>query len=143
MLFLEHELVATHPRAHRPGQRFTNPDHLPPAKLAGLMATPATCLSRATEIGPACLDLIGRLLGERPLDRLRTTQGILKLAHKYSPRRLEAACSRALRFEEISYTGLKRILEQRLDFEPLPQEPRPLPLVRPLYARPVTDFFPA
>src|ERR1051325_7192182 len=56
-----------------------------------MLATPASCLRRAEEIGPATTDVIGRLLGERPLDRLRTALGILKPAHKFGPRRLEAA----------------------------------------------------
>jgi hypothetical protein len=81
-------------------------------------------------------------LGEKPLDRLRTAQSILKLAHKYSPRRLEAACARALSFDEVSYPALKRILERGLDLQALAPTTRPLPLELPLFARPVTDFFP-
>jgi transposase len=142
VIFHEHEPVASHARAGRPGTRRTHPDHLPPAKLAGLMATPAWCLKRAEELGPHTSELIGRLLGERPLDRLRTALAILKLAHKYSPRRLEAACRRALSFEEIAYGAIKRILERGLDLEALVPTTRPLPLERPLFARPVTDFFP-
>ena len=94
-IFHQHELVTTHARATRRGQRLTNPDHLPPAKVAGLLATPASCVRRAADIGPATSEVIGRLLGDRPLDRLRTVLGILKLAHKFGPRRLEAACARA------------------------------------------------
>src|SRR4029450_5706879 len=47
MMFLDHELVAVHPRAGRQGQRLTRQEHLPPAKLAGLLISPAQCLSRA------------------------------------------------------------------------------------------------
>jgi transposase len=142
VIFHEHESVASHPRAGRPGTRRTNPDHLPPAKVVGLMATPAWCLKRAHEIGPETAELVGRLLGERPLDRLRTALAILKLAHKYSPRRLEAACQRALSFDEIGYAAVKRILERGLDLQALVPTTRPLPLSAPLFARPVTDFFP-
>jgi transposase len=141
-LFYEHEPVASHPRARKPGQRFTNPDHLPPAKVAGLMATPAFCLKRASEIGPHTADLVGRLLGERPLDRLRTVLAILRLAHKFSPRRLEAACQRALRFDETGYGAVKRILDKKLDLQIVP--PTPSPAVEPqplLFVRPWTDFF--
>ena len=141
-IFYQHELVATHPRASRRGQRLTTPDHLPPAKVAGLLATPASCLRRAEEIGPATNDVIGRLLGERPLDRLRTAMGILKLAHKFGPRRLEAACARAVRFDEISYGTLKRILDRGLDQASVPAAPIATPTTLPLFARPVTDFFP-
>jgi hypothetical protein len=34
----------------------------------------AWCRDRATEIGPACVAVIDALLGDRPLDRLRTVQ---------------------------------------------------------------------
>jgi transposase len=140
-IFHEHEPVAAHPRSRKPGQRFTIHDHLPPAKVAGLMASPAFCLKRASEIGPHTAELIGRLLGERPLDRLRTTQAILRLAHKFSPRRLEAACERALRFEEIGYGAVKRILTRGLDLQPLPATPEPATAQPLLFARPWTDFF--
>jgi transposase len=140
-LFHEHEPVASHPRARRPGQRFTNPDHLPPAKVAGLMATPAFCLKRASEIGPHTADLAGRLLGERPLDRLRTVLAILRLAHKFSPRRLEAACQRALRFDETGYGAVKRILDRKLDLESLPAPPPAVEAQPLLFVRPWTDFF--
>lgn len=140
-IFHEHELVATHPRAASRGQRRTHPDHLPPAKIAGLMATPAHCLRQAAEIGPQTSELVGRLLGERPEDRLRSVQAILKLAHKYSPRRLEAACARALRFDETSWGAIKRILEAGLDLEPVPAVTPPAQQPS-LFARPWTDFFP-
>jgi hypothetical protein len=143
-IFHQHELVATHPRASRPGQRLTNPDHLPPAKVAGLLATPAACVRRADDIGPATSEVIGRLLGDRPLDRLRTALGILKLAHKYGPRRLEAACTRALPYDDLAYAKLRRILERGLDQEPRTHASASKPLgPRPLFARPVTDFFPS
>jgi transposase len=143
-IFHQHELVATHPRATRRGQRLTNPDHLPPAKVAGLLATPASCVRRAGEIGPATSEVIGRLLGERPLDRLRTALGILKLAHKFGPRRLEAACARALQYDDLTYGTLKRILDRGLDHTPVPTAPSHTSSpALPLFARPITDFFPS
>ena len=111
--------------------------------MAGLLATPASCLRRAEEIGPATREVIGRLLGERPLDRLRTVMGILKLAHKFSPRRLEAACARAVAFDDLTYGTVKRILDRGLDQAAPPPVPHPAtPTSLPLFARPVTDFFP-
>jgi len=144
-IFHQHELVATHPRALRRGQRLTTSDHLPPAKVAGLLATPASCVRRAQDIGPATSDVIGRLLGERPLDRLRTALGILRLAHKFGPRRLEAACVRALQYDDLAYSTLKRILDRGLDHTATSAAPSPLAAAPglPLFARPVTDFFPS
>ena len=143
-IFHQHELVTTHARATRRGQRLTNPDHLPPAKVAGLFATPASCVRRAADIGPATSEVIGRLLGDRPLDRLRTVLGILKLAHKFGPRRLEAACARAVQYDDLAYSTLKRILDRGLDHTATPVPP-PIATAStlPLFARPVTDFFPS
>ena len=139
-LFHEHEAIASHRRALRPGERHTHPDHLPPDKVVALMATPAWCLRRARAIGPATTELTSRLLGERPLDRLRSVQAILRLAHKYGPRRLEAACARALAFDQSGYVVLKRILQQGLDATPVPPVvAAPEPPAQ--FARPWTDFF--
>jgi hypothetical protein len=70
--------------------------------------------------------------------------GILKLAHKYGPRRLEGACTRALRYDDVAYGTIKRILERGLDqaVEATPPAP-PRETTLPLFARPVTDFFPS
>ena len=100
-------------------------------------------MRRAAEIGPATSEVIGRLLGDRPLDRLRTALGILKLAHKFGPRRLEAACGRALHYDDVTYGTLKRILDRGLDQTPMPATAlKTAPATLPLFARPITDFFP-
>lgn len=49
------ELVATHPRAPRPGTRVTHPAHLPPEKIPGAFRTRETCQALAAEVGPATL----------------------------------------------------------------------------------------
>lgn len=140
VLYHAHEPVASHARARKPGERLTHPDHLPPAKVVALMATPAWCLRRARELGPQTAELIGRLLGERPLDRLRSALAILRLAHKYAPRRLEAACTRALAFDQVGYGVIKRILQDGLDAVPTAASARP-PEPPARFARPWTDFF--
>jgi len=139
-LWHEHQLLATHAPARKPGQRQTHPDHLPPAKVVALMASPAWCLRRAREIGPQATELIGRWFGERPLDRLRSAMGILGLAGKYGARRLEAACARALAYDQLSYPVLKRILQQGLEAGTLPLGASPNDQAA-RFARPWTDFF--
>jgi hypothetical protein len=70
--------------------------------------------------------------------------GILKLAHKFGPRRLEAACVRAVHFDDLTYGTLKRILDRGLDQAPPPAAPMTASAsTLPLFARPVTDFFPS
>jgi hypothetical protein len=101
-LFHTYTLVATH-RPARPGQRRTEPAHLPPDKVHFLMQTPAWCRAQATEIGAACAQFIDTLLGDRPLDRLRSAQGVLRLTQHYPAARAEAACARAHAVGEYRY----------------------------------------
>jgi transposase len=138
-IFHDYERVATHVWGP-PGTRRTNKAHYPPDKVAWLMKTPQWCRKRSQAIGPTTADFVGRLLGERPLDRLRTAQAILRLADKYTPRRLEEACRRSLFFNEVSYISLKRILEKGLESEPLP-DVIPLSRKRYLFARPGSEIF--
>jgi transposase len=143
-LFLDWTLVATHRRA-RPGQRRTVAAHLPPDKVQFLMQTPAWCRARAAEVGPACAEFIEALLGDRPLDRLRSAQGILRLGQRYSATRLEAACARAHAVGEVRYHTVKSILVHALDTQPLPALLLPAPVAAvaaPRHARPWTTFFP-
>jgi transposase len=141
-LFHQHALLATHRRG-RPGQRQTLPEHLPPDKILFLLQTPAWCREQAAAVGPACVHVITALLGERPLDRLRSAQGVLRLAQRYGAARLEAACARAAAAEEYRYHTVKAILAAGLDRHPLPSlAPAAAPATRPRHARPWTDFFP-
>jgi transposase len=143
-LFHDYALVATHRRA-RPGQRRTLADHLPPDKVQYLMQTPAWCRERATQVGPACAAFIEALLGDRPLDRLRRAQGVLRLAQRFGAPRLEAACARAAAVGEYRYHTIKTILVNGLDHQPLPAlvaVAPAAPAVAPRHARPWTTFFP-
>jgi transposase len=123
----DYQLVATHPRAQRPGQRLTKLDHLPPKKVPNLILTRDWCRQRAAEIGLATRKIVDLLLDHRPEDRLRTAGRLLRLAEPFGPERLEAACQRALCFADPSYTTIKRILHQGLDQEELPATPPTAP----------------
>src|SRR5262245_65815455 len=107
------------------------------------MQTPAWCREQATQIGPACGQFIDGLLGDRPLDRLRGAQGVLRLAQRYGAVRLEAACARAGAVAEYRYHTITAILVQGLDQHPRSDLP-PVPTtgVRPRHARPWPYFFP-
>jgi len=123
----DYQLAATHPRADHPGQRFTHLDHLPPHKVPGLTLSRDSCRERAAAIGPATQEVVTVLLENRPEDRLRSAGRLLRLAERFGPLRLEAACARALRFDEPSYPTIKSTLEQGKDAEELPvlQSPPP------------------
>jgi len=119
-------MFATHSRAHGPGQRMTNLSHVPAHKVPGLILNRAECRDRAARIGPATLQVVEQLLEHRPEDRLRAVGRVLRLVDRFSPPRLEAACARALRFDDVSYSTIKRILEQNLEAEQLPLVPAPV-----------------
>lgn len=116
----DYQVVATHPRAQSPGQRLTHPEHLPEYKWAGVVLSRESCRQRATEIGPATTEVVNALLDHRPEDRLRTAGRLLRLAERFGQARLEAACARALKFDDGSYVTVKHVLEQALDLAPVP-----------------------
>jgi hypothetical protein len=64
--------------------------------------------------------VVDELLNHRPEDRLRTAGRLLRLGERFGSRRLEAACVRALRFDDLAYVTIKHILEQGLDAEEMP-----------------------
>ena len=114
-LFRNLEVVAVHPRKKKPGARSTIDDHLPPEALAYKMQDPQWCLKQARHIGPSCTELIEKLFSDRVLDNLRAAQGIVGFAKKYGKNRLEAACQRALLFDNPKYRAVKIILQKGLD----------------------------
>jgi transposase len=140
-LYAGSRLLVTHPRAKQPGQRLTRAEHYPEEKACYLTHTRDYCSQQAIRIGPHCAQVVEALLAERPLDHLRSVQGILRLAQRYSEPRLEAACARALHYDAGSYRRLKTMLEAGLDQEPLPPGPLQPELRLYAYARPARDFF--
>lgn len=144
-IFHRHELVANHIRGAKPGTRRTLAEHYPPEKAAYMEQSPRWCLERAKSVGEATHKLIEQVFAQQhPLDGLRRAQGILAMAKRYTPRRLEAAAERAMGFGTTTYQAIKRILEKGLDqqnplstddAEPNPPEKRVY-----IHSRPVEDF---
>jgi transposase len=112
-----YHLVATHERATKPGTRRTHLDHLPPEKVPGLTLSREGSRQEAEAIGPATLQVVQSLLDDPVLDRLPTVGRLLKLRQAYGDERLEAACARALTFDDPSYKTVKGILKKGLDHE--------------------------
>jgi hypothetical protein len=141
LIFHDYERLASHAWGP-PGTRRTIRDHYPPEKVAYLMATPQYCRDQAERIGESTATVVARLLAERPLDRLRTVQAILRLEKKYGSRRLEAACRRALCFDDAGYGTIQRILARGLESHPLPEvEPAVPPRTSFVFARPGSEIF--
>jgi len=116
--FIGGDLVKTHPRKAR-GKQTDFADY-PPEKIAFHMRTPAWCRKQATAIGPACGKLIGELLADNALYRLRAAQGVVGLGDKHDPGRLEAACAKAIAAGDPTYRTVKGILAAGTERDQLP-----------------------
>jgi transposase len=116
--FIGGELVKAHPRKMRGKQ--TDFGDYPPEKIAFHMRTPQWCRRQAAGIGPSCEYLIGELLAENALYRLRAAQGVIGLADKHDPSRLEAACAKAIAAGDPSYRTVRGILAAGAERDRLP-----------------------
>ena len=141
-IFQGQELVTTHERSQEKGQWHTRLEHYPPHKADYLKRTPQHCRQVAARLGPATTEVVDTLLADRPLDRLRSVQAILRLEETVGPQRLEAACARALHFGDARYRRIKDILNAALDRDPLPQATPHVPSRPFTFARSGAEFFP-
>jgi hypothetical protein len=106
--FLNGTLVKTHVRIEKGKQ--TDYSDYPPEKIAFLQRNPVWCRLRAAEIGPSATELVELLMEVNALYRLRSAQGVVRLADKYGEERTNAACRRALQVGDPSYKTVKGIL---------------------------------
>jgi hypothetical protein len=118
-LYEDYRHLCTHLRAQRPGQRMTQGDHLPPQARAFFARDKRWCLARAAAVGPHCVELVARLLGDRLSERLRAAQGVLALGTRYGIPRLETACERALLHDSAHFRTVKTILSTGADQQPM------------------------
>jgi hypothetical protein len=117
-IFVAGDLIATH--AAKTAGKQTDMAHYPPEKVAFAMRTPTWCRTQAEQIGPQCVAVIADLLAVNALFRLRAAQGVLRLADKYGPDRLEAACGKAIIVGDPTYRTVKGILVAGAETDPLP-----------------------
>ncbi len=135
----DYHLLATHERAGQPGNRLTHLDHLPPEKVPGLTLNREQCQQEAAQIGPATARVAQSLLDDPVLDRLPTVGRLLRLRERYGGARLEAACRRALAFDDPAYKTIKGILQNGFE-QQLPAESAPTPPAT-AFVRTAQDFF--
>lgn len=117
-IFHNGELVKTHVRHER---KRTDLKDYPEEKIAFHMRTPVWCRERAAEVGPGCTQVIESLFEVNALYRLRSAQGVLRLAEKHTAARLEAACHKAIEAGDPSYRTVKGVLEAGLEHDPVPE----------------------
>jgi transposase len=126
--------VASHVRSRRREQTITNHEHRPKSHQAHLEWTPSRMVHWAETIGPNTAQLFERIMADKPHPEMgyRACLGLIRLAGKYSPARLEAAAERAVLTGACRYRSVESILKNSLDQQPLPgSSSAPLPLPPP------------
>ena len=114
-IYAEHRLIAQHLRALEPATRRTVREHLPPDAQAYFLRDRHWCVAEAAKIGPACAELVDTLLADRIVERLRAAQGVIRLAERFTPAQLDAACRRALDHDSPFYRTVKTVLTCRAE----------------------------
>ena len=122
--------VAAHRRSHRPGRFTTEPGHRPKSHQRHLEWTPSRLIRWGATLGQHTGELVAHILKSKPHPEqgYRACLGLLGLARRYGPERVEAACTRALRSRATTYRSVKSILEHELDRLPLEDDQIPLTL---------------
>jgi transposase len=119
-LYHRGELVKVHPHQSK-GRRSTDPEDYPPERTAYALRAPDRLIRQAATIGEHVEQFARRLLdGPLPWAKLRQAQKLVRLAERYTPARLDAACGRALGFDLVDVRRLERILVLALEQESLP-----------------------
>ena len=132
-------LIKVHPRQPRGGRATDRNDY--PAELSPYtLRAPEQLQRRAAELGEATGAFAERLFeGPLPWAKLRQGHKLLRLAERYSPARLDAACRRALEVDLVDVRRVERILVEALEQETTaPSQPLPPPPGR--FARPGAVF---
>lgn len=130
-IFHRGKRVASHLRSRGRNQAVTQGEHRPKSHPAHLEWTRSRMVDWAAKVGPHTAQLVARILDSKPHPEMgyRACLGLIRLARKHSPERMEAAAERALATGAIGFRHVKSILQSRLDSPPLaaPAPPRVTP----------------
>jgi transposase len=115
--------VASHVRSQQRPGTTTVSSHQPKSHQRYREWTPARLLEWASASGPFTQRLVEAMLLHKPHPEAgyRAAMGLRPLASQYGVERLEAACTRAVRYKLYRLDNVRSILATRLDQQPLPQ----------------------
>jgi len=118
-IFIGHERIASHRRLYgRPGQYSTVMEHMPPDHQKFLEWNGERFREWSKRIGPNTNGVVERLLTSSRVEQqqYRACMGLLKLAERHSPQKLEAACQKALKYSDSpSYKSVQSIIANLKD----------------------------
>lgn len=134
------ELIKMHP-PQPPGGRATDYTDYPAERTPYALRAPEHWIRRGEQVGPAVGQFITVLLsGTFPWARLRQAQKLLRLAERYGPERVNAACARALTFELLDVWRVERMVKTALEGAPSDSEPAPGPALPARFVRAPESF---
>lgn len=120
--FYRGKRIASHGRSYLKGRHTTQPEHMPEKHRRYAEWTPERVQQWAAKTGPETEAVVIRIMSSRkyPEQAYRSCLGIMSLGKRYSQKRLECACRRALYLDACTYKSIDSILKNGLDREPLP-----------------------
>ena len=126
-IFHRGKRVASHLRSRERNKAVSQNEHRPKSHQAHLEWPPSRMVQWAGKVGPHTAQLVERILDDKPHPEMgyRACLGIIRLAVKYSPARMENAAERAVLTGAVSYRSVKSILRNGLDAQPSPPKPPP------------------
>ena len=120
-IFLSGERIASHRRLYgRPGQYSTVSEHMPPDHQEYLEWNGDRFRKWAKRIGNSTFMVVDSILSSGKVEQqyYRACRGLLALAEKYSPAKLEFVCSKALKYSDSpSYKSIKNLIDNLKDEE--------------------------
>ncbi|MCH2197049.1 IS21 family transposase [Kordia sp.] len=123
-IYHKNELIALHTRDKRKYQYTTEKEHMPSYHRFVSEWSSERFIAWASDIGKACKAYIIKILDKKqhPEQSYKSCLGILYLAKKVTPERLNNACKRALDYGAYNYKMIERILDKGWDSIEEPQE---------------------
>lgn len=143
-IYLEDQRLATHARSG-PRRHSTVPEHLPEHRRDLAQRSLSYWTERAAPLGSDVATYIQHVIdSDEVLSKLRDVQAIVSHLEQFPPQRAQAACRRADYFGNYTYQGVKRILANALDLEPLPDPSAAQhgQLAEPRFARQAAELLP-
>lgn len=122
--FAGSQRVAVHAYSAVRGAFTTDPEHMPASHRAHREWTPAKLIAWGERIGAACAALVRWQMEHRPHPEqgYRACLGLQRLARRFGPERLEAACARAISIRSPTFRSVDAILKSGMDRQPLPSK---------------------
>jgi transposase len=116
-IYLDGQHLSRHRYSSNAYGYTTAREHMPDAHQFTKGLSPGWIIARASHIGTDTVNAVTHIMQRSKHEQLglRAALGVLRLGRVYTPQRLEAACSRCLHYNTVTYRALKAVLVQKLD----------------------------